>query len=180
MTKKIMILAVLLIMGPSLFAYKSKTVKNNDRLSLIFDYHTPVNSEGFNANMAFGLGYKFWGIFEFSGYAYSEVEQDENNFLEIGKVHAPSIFSLGVGAAIPMGGFSIKGDYQHFFNGGDQYTDFSMAKYKDSFKYGIGLELSPALEMEVYMRTMFNVRESYSYLTDEEMNFVGVGFKLSL
>ncbi|MBN2617871.1 MAG: hypothetical protein JXR64_06105 [Spirochaetales bacterium] len=145
-------------------------------MRLLSSYILPIENSAFNQSLVLGLGAGFWGIFEFTGNAYLEIDHSDPDFWD--KFQQPNVFSAGVGMNIPMGGFRFKTDYQRFFAVNDSTSELSVSKYTDSYKLGIGLELTDDVELEFYHRTLLDSR--LDLIKGDKQGFIGLGLNISL
>ncbi|MGL1891501.1 MAG: hypothetical protein OCD02_07720 [Spirochaetaceae bacterium] len=174
MKKQIIILIlVALIFCGNISAHSNH---NYNALSVQSSYILPIEESDFSSSLVLGLGYEFWGIFEFVGNAYLEIDSSEDGFFE--SFQTPNVVSTGIGVNIPLGGFYAKGDYQRFFSFDSESSELMLSNYTDSYKYGIGMNIGNDVEIEFYQRVLFN-GETYS--DDEDyQSFLGLGIKFYL
>lgn len=163
-------LAILLL---SLGVAASVMGHSRSPLNLKASYILPVEDSALNSSLILGIGSRFWGIFEFTGNAYLEIN-NEDNFVD--KFESPNLFSAGVEMNIPMGGFRLKTDYQRFF-ALDSDNVLSMSQYRDSYKVGVGIYLDYDVELELYHRTFLNIDFEDEF---DSQGFVGLGVNIEL
>ncbi len=149
---------------------------DNSNISITSSYILPIENSALNSSLVLGLGADFWGVFEFVGNMYFEIDHKEEDFFD--KFQTPNVFSAGVGMNIPMGGFYLKGDYQRFFAFETNDDELSVSNYTDSYKLGIGIEIDHDIEVEVYHRTLID--GSDDIFTGDKQGFMGVGLNFSL
>lgn len=169
--KKILFIIVFIVyLTSSIYARSG----NDIRLNL--GYIIPVKNSAFNSSLVLGLGAGFWGIFEFTGNVYLEIDNSKEYFFS--KFQTPNVLSAGIGMNIPMGGFYIKGDYQRFFTIEEDISEISVSNYTGSYKLGIGFEITRDIELEFYYRKLLN--KSLDLIDGEKQGFIGIGANISL
>ena len=124
------------------------------RFSVTTAYVTPVSNDIVDPSLSVGVGYKFWGVFNFSMNMYNDIVLGADNIFNIQQIRPLGLFSGGVGMRIPMGGFHLLLDWQKFF-AGTAATEGVFA-FSDSYAYGINLDLSDVFGIEVSQRTLYN------------------------
>lgn len=155
--RKRIIITLLLLTFTGLFASEPGELLNISSSVLI-----PVDSETNNTTLSIGIGKEFWGIFEFSGNVYMEIFRDKKE--ESPRIHSPEAYSIGVGANIPMGGFYLKGDYQKFIFTEENSDSYTVVKFGDSYKLGLGIPVTDVLEIEAYYRGLRKGRGTGGYI----------------
>ncbi len=166
--KKNFVLIVMILVSVTLF---SRDRKFDDKLSLKSSYILPIEQTDFNSSLVVGLGFDFWGIFEFTGSAYLEIDRTKSQFSEV--FQSPDIFSAGIGMNIPFGGFYLKTDAQRFFSVSNRSSVLSLSSYVNSYKLGVGLELSDSVELEFYHRTLTN--NDIDIINGKKQQLIGAG-----
>ncbi len=174
MDKRVGVILLLLLATSGVFAGTTK--KNNHNIALLSSYMKPIDSPENNSVLALGLGKEFWGIFEFVGTVYFEIDDNKNDFFEMFK--PAEMISAGIGVNIPMGGFFLKGDFQKIFDISNSSEQNSLSNYSGSFKIGLGIRLDENVEIDIYHKTMLNTEYSFDGFNRSE--FVGIGLKLGL
>lgn len=167
---KIYLIILMLIVSFSVSARRGSDISINS------SYLIPVGNSDFHSSLVLGLGTGFWGIFEFTGNAYLEIDNSKEAFFN--KFQSPNVFSAGVGMNIPMGGFHLKGDYQRFFALESDKNVLSVSSFTDSYKFGIGIDLDYDVELEVYHRTLIDSR--LDLIHGEKQSFIGIGLNITL
>lgn len=169
--KKIIILILLVSVSLTLFGRRNKR-----DLFISTSYITPINNADFNSSLMIGLSSKFWGIFHLTANGYMEINRDAEKFSEA--FYAPEVFSLGVGATIPLGGFSLTGDYQRLLSLDSDSENISISKYSDSYKLGVVVDITRDIDVEVYHRTLI-YKDAESYF-DDNQGILGLGLNFYL
>lgn len=157
----------------SLAVTVTATAHSRSPINLQASYILPVEDSALNSSLIVGIGSGFWGIFEFTGSAYLEINNNES-FVD--RFESPNLFSAGVGMNIPMGGFRLKTDYQRFFALSSDNV-LSMSQYRDSYKVGVGINLDYDVELELYHRTFLNIDFEEEF---DSQGFVGLGVNIDL
>ncbi|QEN04074.1 hypothetical protein EW093_04955 [Thiospirochaeta perfilievii] len=170
MNKKTILILIIFSLSLGVSARQGRDV------TLITSYILPVENSAFNSSLVLGIGSDFWGIFEFTGKAYFEIDSSADSFFK--SFQAPNVFSAGVGMNIPMGGFYLKSDYQRFFAIQSDMNDLSVSKFTDSYKFGIGIDLDRDVELEVYHRTLLDSRDNF--IDNDSQGFIGVSLNFVL
>ena len=163
--KKIIYIAilVLIITGPMLA---------DGMLRLDATYNIPLENDkidGITKNVSFGVGIKFWGIFLASANIYTEIVSGGDDFFNISELKSSDLFSWGLGMEIPMGDIYLGLDWQTFYTG-LEYEDGAVA-FSDSFKIGLGFDLTRFLSVEVFSRKFF------SFDSDIDLDFEDIHSK---
>lgn len=172
MKKKIFILCLIVLAGTL-----SARNRRSD-ISIQSSYIMPIDNTDFNNSLSLGLGARFWGIFQLSGHCYLEIDKKADKLSN--RFNSPEVFSAGVGLNIPMGGFTLKGDYQKFFQVNEnRYNDnVSLSNYSDSWKIGVGVDINHFLEAEFFHRTLIDSKAEKYF--DEKQSIFGIGLNIYL
>ena len=167
-------LLILVITGP---------VIADEMLRVDATYNMPLDNDKIDANVSFGAGAKFWGIFLASANIYTEVIPGGDNPFNIAGVRPIGLVSWGLGMEIPMGDLYVGMDWQKFYTALG-YDEGAYA-FSDSFKIGLGFNLSDSFSVEAFSRRFFNFTpeaemDVVSKITAEDEEIQTIGFSAVL
>jgi len=162
--------AILLIAVGGTATANSNHFFANARYSIPLNPPVPADDEngeippGAAESLQLGGGYRFWGIFHLTGDVYTEILYDSDAFLNIKQIRPLSLFALGFGLEIPLGGLGFTLDWQRVLTGIDPPE--GVRDFAGKFSWGISLEvISDRLDLLI-----FNDRLSLTEDASEEYN----------
>lgn len=124
------------------------------RLSLHADYNVPISTNSLGSNVEFGAQYRFWGIFNFNGSLFTNINYGADNIFNIASITPAGLFSVGLGMRIPLGGFALELGWSRFYTGfGD---NAGVYHFSDAYNFGLGIDLSDRFGIRVYDRSFYS------------------------
>lgn len=132
---------------------------DDDPLFIEADCNLPYNNVTVDGSFSYGLGFRFWGIFYFSG-MFSE---------------NPNFLTCGTGMKIPLGGFGLVWEWGTGYSVSDSGAIYDFCK---SYKIGLELDLSDSLGLQVYKKYLTDFAWE-SGMGGETADFVGAGIVIN-